>query len=263
MVLLRNQTRVRFTQLLGACRMPRSVHRPLHEKIREEIMQRVFANHYKTGQQLPSTAELARDFKVSAITIKRALQDLQRAGILRTSPGLGTFVRESCRMLCNLDFFLSELTEPQRVRLKPRIQLISVTRERIRIPALSVFKPPCGAMLCLRTIISADGTPIMLDTSFMPLSLTDKAVDEFGHRLVSEILREQGTEFHRPRLLIDAAPASIEAREAFGISVGYPTLRRLYHLPSSNPRFSVFGVSVSPFDRLALHQRASDTQWSR
>lgn len=234
--------------------MPRRVPKPLHEKVRESLMQRVLTNRYKAGKQMPSTAELAKDFKVSPITIKRALQDLQRAGILRAIPGLGTFVRESSTFLCDLDLFLNVHGESQRERLKLRAQLISVTREKIRIPALSEFKPPGEAMLCLRKIVFVDRTPIMLDTSFMPLSLTDKVVDELCHKLVSEALHDQGIQFQKPRLLIDAAPASVEAREVFGITNGYPTLRRIYHFPTSDPCFSVFGISVSPFDRLAMHR---------
>ncbi|RWM38700.1 GntR family transcriptional regulator [Mesorhizobium sp.] len=231
--------------------MPRTVSGTLHEKVRKEIVRRVSESKYKVGESLPSVAALAGEFGVSVITIKRALRDLQPTGILRTVPGLGIFVQERRRFIRDLDFCVTSLGDAQRSGLRPPVQLTSVTRERIRDPAFSEFDAPTGTMLCIRNIISTDVTPIMFDTSYLPLSLNDKVVDEFGDKLVTEVLREQGTCFHTTRLLIDAAPASEEAQHAFRIPNGYPTLRRLYQLTTLDPSFSVFGIAESPFDRLS------------
>ncbi|RUU94419.1 MULTISPECIES: GntR family transcriptional regulator [unclassified Mesorhizobium] len=223
----------------------------LHEKVRQEIMRRVTENDYKVGEPLPSVAALAEEFGVSAITIKRALRDLQPTGILRSVLGLGIFVRERRRFIRDLNFCVTSTGDSLRFGQRPSIQLTSVTRERIRNPAFSEFDAPTGKMLCIRRIISAEETPIMFDTSYLPLSLNDKVVDEFGEKFVSDALRDQGRRFRKTKLLVDAAPASEEAQQAFGIPNGYPTLRRLYHLTTADPSFSVFGIAESPFDRLA------------
>ncbi|WOH80335.1 GntR family transcriptional regulator [Bradyrhizobium sp. BEA-2-5] len=223
----------------------------LHEKIREELMRRVAETEYKPGERVPSAAALAQEFGVSAITVRRALRDLQSAGVLRTVPGAGTFVREMRRFIRDLDFSFPSRAKAQQRGLKSPIQLTSVTREKVRNPVLSEFDAPTGTMLCIRKIISIDGTPTMFDTSYLPLSLNHKVVDEVCNKFVSEALRDQGTCFRKTKLLIDAAPASEEAQQAFGIPSGYPTLRRLYQLTTEDPCFSLLGVTESPFDRLA------------
>ncbi|RUV95764.1 GntR family transcriptional regulator [Mesorhizobium sp.] len=231
--------------------MPKVVASPLHEQVRKKITRRVVENEYKVGELLPSVSALADEFGVSSITIKRALRDLQSTGILRTVPGLGIFVRERRRLVRELDFCFTSLGEAQRPGPGRPVHVTSITRERILDPAFSAFDAPTGTMLCVRSILSIDEVPILFDTSYLPLSLKDKVVDEFGDKLVSEALRDQGTCFRMTRLLIDAAPASDEAQQAFGIPNGYPTLRRLYHLIAVDPFFSVFGIVESPFDRLA------------
>ncbi|TIM99885.1 MAG: GntR family transcriptional regulator [Mesorhizobium sp.] len=231
--------------------MPKVVASTLHEKVRNEITRRVIENKYKIGELLPSVSALADEFGVSSITIKRALRDLQSTGILRTVPGLGIFVRERRRFVRELDFCFTSFGEAQRLGPGRPVHLTSITRERIGDPAFSAFDAPTGTMLCIRNIVSVDEMPIMFDTSYLPLSLNDKVVDEFGDKLVSEALRDQGTCFRSTKLLIDAAPASEEAQQAFGIPNGYPTLRRLYQLIAVDPFFSVFGIVESPFDRLA------------
>lgn len=223
----------------------------LHENVRLEIMRRVRVGEYAIGEALPSAAALAEEFGVSAITIKRALRDLQPAGILRSVPGLGTFVREQRRFIRDLDFSLTSFDDALRLGLKPAIHLVSLTREKILEPAFDVLEPPDELMLCVRKVISADGTPIMYDTSYLPRSVNDEVVDEFGEKFISDALRDHGTKFTKTKLLIDAAPASEQARQTFAIPNGYPTLRRLYRLSTTDKSFSVFGVTESPFDRLA------------
>jgi DNA-binding GntR family transcriptional regulator len=223
----------------------------LHETVRQEIMRRVTAGEYDVGQALPSAAALAEEFGVSAITIKRALRDLQPAGILRSVPGLGTFVRERRRFIRDLDFSFTSLEDAERLGLKPSLSLVSVTREKISDPAFEVLEPPDGLMLCVRKVIFTDDTPVMYDTTFLPRSLDDEVIDEFGQKFISEALHSHGTRFTKTKLLIDAAPASAEAQQTFAIPNGYPTLRRLYRLSTTDKSFSVFGVAESPFDRLA------------
>lgn len=223
----------------------------LHDNVRQEILRRVRAGEYGVGEALPSAAVLAQEFGVSAITIKRALRDLQPAGILRSVPGLGTFVREQRRFIRDLDFSLTSFDDALRLGLKPSIGLISVTREKIIDPAFDVLEPPDTLMLCVRKVIFADGTPVMYDTSYLPGSVKDEVIEEFGERFIGDALRDHGTQFTKTKLLIDAAPASEQARQTFAIPNGYPTLRRLYRLSTTDKSFSVFGVTESPFDRLA------------
>ena len=223
----------------------------LHDNVRQEIMRRVRAGEYGVGEALPSAAVLAQEFGVSAITIKRALRDLQPAGILRSVPGLGTFVREQRRFIRDLDFSLTSFDDALRLGLKPSIGLISLTREKIIDPAFDVLEPPDTLMLCVRKVIFADETPIMYDTSYLPGSVKDEIIEEFGERFIGDALRDHGTQFTKTKLLIDAAPASEQARQTFAIPNGYPTLRRLYRLSTTDKSFSVFGVTESPFDRLA------------
>ncbi|MGY3488060.1 DNA-binding GntR family transcriptional regulator [Bradyrhizobium sp. USDA 4011] len=232
--------------------MQRTVGGPLHETVRQEIMRRVVKNEYRAGGALPSAAALAEEFGVSAITIKRALRDLQSTGILRSVPGLGTFVCETRRFICNVELGFTSFEGMRRLGLKPRIQLTSVTREGIRHPSFGEFDAPSRTMLCLRRIISVDSTPIIHDTSYFPLSLSERVIDEFGSKFVFEALHVCGLKLRKTSLLIDAAPVSEAAQQAFGIPNGYAALRRLYELTIMEPSFKIFGMSESPFDRLAF-----------
>lgn len=65
---------------------------PLYEQIAEQIRAQVFSGALRGGEQLPSIRVLAKELQVSIITTKRAYEDLERDGFVRTVSGKGTFV---------------------------------------------------------------------------------------------------------------------------------------------------------------------------
>lgn len=223
----------------------------LHEKLRRELLRRVNEGIYGAGRPLPSAAQLAEEFSVSAITVKRALRDLQTTGVLRSVAGLGTFVRERRRFIRDLGFSFNSLEDARRMGLEAAIRLISISSERVEDPAFEIFDPTDRPMLCVRKIISIGATEVMHDTSYLPLHFGETFQDVFASKLVMEALEDSGIRFTASKLLIDAAPASRGDQEAFEIPNGYPMLRRLYKLTTQDPAVFVLGVAASPFDRLA------------
>jgi GntR family transcriptional regulator len=67
-------------------------HAPLYFRIQQDILNQIQKGTLKPGQQLPTGAQLARHYKVSRITIKRAQDELVRLGLVFRQQGRGTFV---------------------------------------------------------------------------------------------------------------------------------------------------------------------------
>lgn len=58
-----------------------------------DLRDQIWAGKYVAGQQLPSENELAKTYRVSRITSKRALQELADTGLVERRQGSGTFMR--------------------------------------------------------------------------------------------------------------------------------------------------------------------------
>lgn len=69
--------------------------RPIYAQIMDEISRRVALGDWAPGYRLPSIRELAAELKVSVITVKRAYLELERAGVIVTRQGRGSFVSDS------------------------------------------------------------------------------------------------------------------------------------------------------------------------
>ena len=65
---------------------------PLHAQISRQIRARVLARQVAGDEALPSIRALAREQRVSVITVQRAYEDLEREGLIRSRPGKGFFV---------------------------------------------------------------------------------------------------------------------------------------------------------------------------
>lgn len=77
--------------------------KPLYAQITAQIKEQIMDGVLCTGDALPSIRLLAKELHISAITTKRAYEDLEKDGFIDTVPGKGCFVSAS-----NPDFLREE-----------------------------------------------------------------------------------------------------------------------------------------------------------
>src|ERR1043165_4021725 len=80
---------------------------PKHERLRAHLLKELREGWLKPGAALPSEFELATTAEVSRNTVRHALAELERGGLIRRVRGSGTFVHESAleRIKSGLDIF--------------------------------------------------------------------------------------------------------------------------------------------------------------
>jgi GntR family transcriptional regulator / MocR family aminotransferase len=66
--------------------------RPLYEQITERLQREIADGTLPTGTRLPSSRQLARDLRVSRITVVTAYAELEAAGAIEARGGSGTYV---------------------------------------------------------------------------------------------------------------------------------------------------------------------------
>ena len=65
---------------------------PIYEQIMDRIKAQITAGDLKENDVLPSVRTLAKDLKISALTVKKAYDDLEAEGFTVTVHGKGTYV---------------------------------------------------------------------------------------------------------------------------------------------------------------------------
>ena len=67
-------------------------HTPIYAQLERGLRAAIASGRLTPGDQLPTVRQLAVDLQVNANTVARVYVDLERAGILETRRGVGSFV---------------------------------------------------------------------------------------------------------------------------------------------------------------------------
>ena len=65
---------------------------PIYEQLMDQIKAQITAGDLQENDALPSVRTLAKDLKISALTVKKAYDNLEQEGLTVTVHGKGTYV---------------------------------------------------------------------------------------------------------------------------------------------------------------------------
>ena len=65
---------------------------PIYAQLERGLRAAIATGRLRSGDQLPTVRQLAVELKVNANTVARVYSDLERAGILETRRGVGSFI---------------------------------------------------------------------------------------------------------------------------------------------------------------------------
>lgn len=173
--------------------MKHHTNEPLYLRIENILMEQIRL-HYRAGQLLPTQQQIARNHGVSLITVKRALDEIARRGLIESTRGRGTVVRATGEI-----DKMSEVTT-----WKDSITGLSVTprtawvRINARVPPREIahflrLKPRVRTVLVER-MRTVDGKPICLSSHEFPLHLVPD-LPRFGfteESLYAHLLKRYG-----------------------------------------------------------------------
>ncbi len=212
---------------------------PRHEEVTLWLRDQIESRCYAQGDRLPSEKELQERFRVSRITVRRALQTLEADGLVFRRQGVGSFAAKSRlrQGLVRLTDFAEDMVQ---AGLQPSSRILFHGREGAGAQIASCLGLTEGAA-CIRLdrLRLGDGQPIALDQTWLPT--------EYGRRLEGRDLTEEtiyrilGAEHGIPVLRghyrIEAVEAEPEVAKALGIGAHRPVLRisRLTYTTGNKP----------------------------
>jgi GntR family transcriptional regulator len=109
----------RITSPLG-----KFANRPLYLQLRDALAERIAGGNWRPGSAIPNESDLAREFGVSAGTMRKALDLMEAERLLSRRQGRGTFVNDQSSNELALRF--SNLRHPDGSRMCGQVKSIEI-----------------------------------------------------------------------------------------------------------------------------------------
>ena len=114
---------------------------PIYLQLIEQVKRGVALGTLASGEQLPTVKALALELTVNPNTVARAYRDLERDGVIETSPGRGSFVRNNGTASSELRTDVAEPAVDNAIRTAKGLGLDSNEVRRLFERALSRWYP--------------------------------------------------------------------------------------------------------------------------
>ena len=196
---------------------------PLYRQLMQRIRADIASGYYPVHTRIPSEAELGEKYRVSRVTVRKALAELTAEGLLRRMQGKGTYVCAP-RLKSNLREITSFHASCRMMGCKPGAKVISAQLIPAEAPlkeALALTEDDAVEIIRLRT---ADGEPVMLETNRFPMSyafLLDS--DQTGS--LYHLLGQRGIEAASGVHEISLCYATAQQARLLGVEIGAALLR--------------------------------------
>ena len=210
---------------------------PLYVQIRERL--RADLAEMEAGQAIPIEADLEKEFKVSRITIRRAVEDLVSAGLLVRQQGRGTFVQRN-KLTHELKVITSWTDQLKVLGFSPKTSHKKIELEAPSPAVADALQLPKHAeVIRIQRVRLAGREPISFMVNFLPAHLVPGLKEEgFAGESLYDALRTQYS--LQPVSAVDTVgtrQASSEESSALRISRRAPvlTVQRISYLADGAP----------------------------
>lgn len=206
---------------------------PLYRKVRATVLERIESGALQPGDRLPTEQVLADELGIHRLTLRRALEELAREGVLHARQGIGTFVSaRPAPLSVTLPLTRAEFASSLRAELERggrTYRELLLSSHLAEDPAvrkdLALAK---GRLRRLESVLEVDGERWICSTAW----LADDAVPDVADRwresdgIYGLLLDKHGDGLRYVWRSFSAVPATGEDAVVLGVRPGTPLILR-------------------------------------
>jgi GntR family transcriptional regulator len=222
---------------------------PLYARVYQSLRDEILSDRYPVGGALPSEYLLEKRFLVSRITVRRALEELERAGLIERSQGRNaTIVARPAPLIVDVG---QEIASGLAEAADTRPQILSFRWIRPEADLAETLQVAViSRVLWVTRLRRRLGQPVSHTSVHMPEHIGREMSEEALDRLnLIDILKSNGHVAESAEQLLSAAPAP-------------PGIAKLLDLPPGGPIFSLRRLMRDAQGRPILLLHAS-MRWDR
>lgn len=198
---------------------------PLYYQVLSILRQRIVNGTYEPEGKLPSEDELAAEFAVSRATIRQAVGELVRKGLVSRQQGRGTFVLPAAVHSVGQRFqgSLRDLISETERTSATTVELLREAPFPGRIATALRLDEPKGTVIRRRRVM--DGEVFAFTVNYLPPRLADLVTDDELHKTsLMTLLERKGISFAGGLQSIRAELADLEVARWLEVDFGLAVL---------------------------------------
>ncbi|MER6526125.1 GntR family transcriptional regulator [Streptomyces sp. NPDC001508] len=233
----------------------------LYRQLSEIIEARLQAGEYPPGRRLPSLLEFADEFGVNRLTVRQALDELARRGVIEVKQGNGTFpAATKVRFdLGTVPSFTHNISAHGAITETRLLDVRTVTDKRIQTELGAAER-----LVCYELVRYVDGVPwslttIWMDRSRLPRLKTHWPSAEGTGSLFDALRDHYDIELRRAYRTYWSELAEPRDADHLDVAVGYPILASEGLDTTQHGEPILFTASKGRGDRIKVTFRYNDT----
>lgn len=227
---------------------------PLYVQLMEELETSIRNGVYKPGDKIMTEAEMAKEYGVSLITVRKAVGSLMEKGLVVRKQGKGTFVTKPkySRNMKKLQSF-TEMCEQMGV--KPGAQVLEnrlIMADKKVADRLGI--EPGSNVVYISRLRLADGEPVQVEKSYFPLKYTFLLEEDLNNGSMFECLKEKaGAKVASSEKMIELCRATAEEAALMDVKKGDYLLfvKSTAYDENGEPMYA--GIQLINGDRFSLY----------
>lgn len=227
---------------------------PLYVQLMEELETSIRNGVYKPGDKIMTEAEMAKEYGVSLITVRKAVGSLMEKGLVVRKQGKGTFVTKPkySRNMKKLQSF-TEMCEQMGV--KPGAQVLEnrlIMADKKVADRLGI--EPGSNVVYISRLRLADGEPVQVEKSYFPLKYAFLLEEDLNNGSMFECLKEKaGAKVASSEKMIELCRATAEEAALMDVKKGDYLLfvKSTAYDENGEPMYA--GIQMINGDRFSLY----------
>jgi len=198
----------------------------LYYQLKTILADKIMNKEWQVGDRLPSEFELCKQYGVSRITVRQALAELEREGLVKRRQGVGTFVTVP-KIEQQLTSFYTFSEEFRKRGLHPRNE---VEKLEIRVPTSKIAEAlqlhGDERVYYLKRLRYADDVLMAIESTYLPVRLFPNLTkEELVTTPLYDVMRSKyGVVVDSARETFGAVAVSRREAELFQLPAGHPAI---------------------------------------
>lgn len=142
----------------------------LYYQLKEILVEKIKSNEWEIDSKIPTERELCDLYKVSRITVRQALEELENEGFLYRKQGKGTFVTAP-KIEQRLSNFYSFSEEIRNMGYTPDTKIIDFKIIASDEVIAKHFNKNGANLYCIKRLRLANNEPFAIETSYIPCDI--------------------------------------------------------------------------------------------